>query len=160
VISPYTAQATPRAEHGHYDTAAMLRTIELILGLGPLSKYDATATPMSAMFNSTPDVAPYDAIAPTVPAATNSPQSYGASQSKAINFALPDQAPTAELNRILWHAVKGAIPYPGPRDTAYDPARRRYVWGIMDRKANPLLSYHGIPMPRIVESNHVARKVQ
>jgi hypothetical protein len=160
VISPYTAQATPRAEHGHYDTAAMLRTIELILGLGPLSKYDATATPMSAMFNSTPDVAPYDAIAPTVPAATNSPQSYGASQSKAINFALPDQAPTAELNRILWHAVKEATPYPGPRDTAYDPARRRYVWGIMDRRANPLLSYHGIPMPRIMESNRVARKVQ
>ena len=150
VISPDTSQATPRAEHGHYDTAAMLRTIELILGLGPLSKYDATATPMSAVFSSNPDVTPYNAIAATVPSATNSLQSYGAVQSKAINFALPDQAPTAEMNRILWHAVKGNVPYPGPADTANDPALQRYVWGIMDRKGNPLLRYHGIPMPHIV----------
>jgi hypothetical protein len=150
VISPDTSQATPRAEHGHYDTAAMLRTIELILGLGPLSKYDATAAPMSAVFSSNPDVTPYNAIAATVPSATNSLQSYGAVQSKAINFALPDQAPTAEMNRILWHAVKGNVPYPGPADTANDPALQRYVWGIMDRKGNPLLRYHGIPMPHIV----------
>jgi YVTN family beta-propeller protein len=150
VISPYTSQVTPRAENVHYDTAAMLRTIELILGLGPLSKYDATATPMSAVFSSNPDVTPYNAITPAVPSATNTLQAYGAVQSKAINFALPDQAPTAEMNRILWHAVKGNVPYPGPADTAYDPALQRYVWGIMDRKTNPLLHYHGIPMPRIV----------
>ena len=71
-------------------------------------------------------------------------------QSKAINFALPDQAPTAELNRILWHAVKGNASYPGPADSAYDPALQRYVWGMMDRKVNPLLRFHGIPMAHIV----------
>lgn len=150
VISPYTSQSAPRAVHVHYDTAAMLRTIELILGLGPLSKYDAAAMPMSAAFSSSPDLTPYDAIASTVAPTTNSPQAYGAVQSRAINFALPDQAPTAELNRILWHAVKGNVGYPGPADTAYDPALQRYVWGILDRKTNPLLSYHGIPMPRMI----------
>jgi hypothetical protein len=50
MISPYTSRPEPRVEHGLYDTAAMLRTMELILGLRPLSQFDADAMPMWQMF--------------------------------------------------------------------------------------------------------------
>jgi hypothetical protein len=113
VISPYTSQASPRAEHTHYDTAAMLRTIELILGMKPLSKFDAEATPMWQMFSSKPDTAPYTALPQTVPLTRNTLQSYGARESAHMDFAVSDDIPMDKLNRILWHAIKGShAPYP------------------------------------------------
>jgi hypothetical protein len=113
VISPYTAQEKPRAEDTNYDTAGMLRTIELILGLKPLSQYDALATPMWHMFSATPDTAPYTALPQTVPFSTNTLQSYGARASARMDFADSDRIPEDELNRILWHAIKGSrTPYP------------------------------------------------
>ncbi|MBV9282215.1 MAG: bifunctional YncE family protein/alkaline phosphatase family protein, partial [Chloroflexi bacterium] len=136
VISPYTSQSTPRADHTRYDTASIVRTIELILGMKPLSPYDATATPMWRLFSGTSDTTPYSAIAQAVPLATNSPHAYAARQSARLNFALPDQAPMYELNRILWHAVKGAnVPYPaqlaGPRPR---PIPSSYVWSVLARQ--------------------------
>ena len=137
VISPYTSQSSPRAEHTHYDTASMLRTIELILGMKPLSKYDAAATPMWQMFSSTPDMTPYNALAQTVSPAYNTLRSYGAKQSAHMNFALPDQIPMDELNRILWHAVKGArTPYPHAYAALHSHrVPSSYVWGAWARKA-------------------------
>ena len=114
VISPYTSRAQPRAEHTHYDTAAMLRTIELILGLKPLSKFDAVATPMWQMFSSTPDTTTYTALPQTIPLTSNTLKSYGARESAHMDFAISDDIPMDRLNRILWHAIKGPLrPYPG-----------------------------------------------
>jgi hypothetical protein len=47
-----------------YTTSAMLRTIELLLGLPPMSQFDAAATPMYASFTDKPDLKPYQCIAP------------------------------------------------------------------------------------------------
>jgi hypothetical protein len=114
VISPYTYSAAPRVDHTLYDTAAMVRTIELILGLRPLSQYDANVMPMAPLFTGAPDTTPYATQPATIPISTaNTLASYGAAASARMDFSREDRAPMAELNRILWHAVKGArTPYP------------------------------------------------
>ena len=45
-----------------YSTTSMLRTIELILGLKPMTQFDAAATPMFNSFQSQPDTRPYQAL--------------------------------------------------------------------------------------------------
>jgi hypothetical protein len=130
----------------------MLRTIELILGLTPLSKYDAAAIPMWQMFSSTPDAAPYGALPATVPAALNSSKSFGATASSHMDFALPDLAPMDSLNHILWHAIKGAnVPYPQAHGATIGlRVPSSYVWGSMARRVDPLERVTGVPMPKIV----------
>ena len=49
VISPYTRRK--HVESSMYSTSSVLRTMELILGLSPMSQYDAAAKPMYACFN-------------------------------------------------------------------------------------------------------------
>ncbi len=114
VISPYTSRTNLRADHTLYDTAAMVRTMELILGLAPLSQFDANAVPMWRLFTTTPDTTPYTTLAPgTSMSDTNTDASFGASQSAAMDFSEEDRAPSDELNRVIWGSVKGAdAPYP------------------------------------------------
>ncbi len=114
VISPYTSRSELYVDHTLYDTAAMMRTMELILGLRPLSQYDANAQPIVNLFGATRDTTPYDEIAPTTSTtAVNTPRSFEAGVSAQLNFSREDLAPEGVLNRILWGAVKGAgTPYP------------------------------------------------
>jgi YVTN family beta-propeller protein len=63
VISPYSH--TGKVDSTFYSTASMLRTMELILGLPPLTQFDAYATPMLAAFTSKPDLTPYRAVKPS-----------------------------------------------------------------------------------------------
>jgi hypothetical protein len=72
VHADHPAAAPPRADHTLYDTAATVRTIELILGLHPPSPCDANATSMWRPFESEPtprpaDLAPFDARAESIP---------------------------------------------------------------------------------------------
>ncbi len=62
VISPYTRRGI--VDSNMYNTASVLRTMELILGLRPMTHFDAGARPMSAAFTATPDVRPYTAEKP------------------------------------------------------------------------------------------------
>ncbi|GAC1639189.1 MAG: alkaline phosphatase family protein [Herpetosiphon sp.] len=114
VISPYTSHTRPVVDHTLYDTSAMLRTMELILGLRPLSQYDAAAMPMWRAFQRTPDLRPYNALPETVALdQTNTPNAVGAQRSSELDFSQEDKAPMGELNRILWAAIKGpSTPYP------------------------------------------------
>jgi YVTN family beta-propeller protein len=114
VISPYCKRGT--VDSTLYTTASMVRTIELILGLPPLTQYDAGATPMFNCFQKTAAVTPYQALTPKVDlVAKNTLKSPGAKQSARMNFRDYDLAPEDELNRILWRAAKGPdAPYPTP----------------------------------------------
>ncbi|EFH83830.1 bifunctional YncE family protein/alkaline phosphatase family protein [Ktedonobacter racemifer] len=116
VISPYTSGSSSRVDHTLYDTAAMVRTMELILGLHPLSQYDANAMPMWRLFNNKPNLAPYDASPESIPVTQlNTATTYGAQQSAKMDFSQEDRMPMDQLNQILWHAIKGAnVPYPTP----------------------------------------------
>ena len=51
VISPYCKRGF--VDSTFYTTASMVRTMELILGLPPLTQYDAGATPMFNCFQTT-----------------------------------------------------------------------------------------------------------
>jgi len=107
VISPYTQ--TGKVDSVFYSSVSMLRTMELILGLQPLTQYDAAANPMFNSFTDHPNNRPYDAIKPnqslTEPNPANAPL---ASQSAHMDFSREDQAPEQLLNQAIWQSVKGA----------------------------------------------------
>jgi YVTN family beta-propeller protein len=123
VISPFTSRRQPRVEHTLYDTAAMLRTMELILGLRPLRQYDANSVPLWRLFKpgavDPEDLATYDALPESVPPTQlNGASAFGAAESLAMDFEQEDRAPMDELNHIIWGAVKGAdTPYPDRQTT-------------------------------------------
>jgi hypothetical protein len=119
VISPYTRRGA--LDSTLYTTASMLRTIELILGLPPMSQYDAAATPMHGAFTGRPDLTPYTARPARVPLdEKNDPAAYGSEASAAMNFEEPDRAPELELNEIVCKSVCGAgSPMPPPVRSAF-----------------------------------------
>ncbi len=114
LVSPYVKRQT--TDSTLYTTSSMLRTIELLLGLPPMSQYDAAATPMFSSFSATADPAPFTHVKPQVDVMVkNTPQSYGARRSARMDFRDVDEAPMAELNEILWRSIKGAnSPVPPP----------------------------------------------
>lgn len=98
-----------------YTTASMLRTMELILGLPPLTQYDAGATPMFNCFLKAPAVNTWAALTPDVDlSARNTAQSAYSKESSRMNFSAYDLAPEDELNRILWYVARPNEAYPTP----------------------------------------------
>jgi hypothetical protein len=112
VISPYCKRGF--VDSTLYTTASMVRTMELILGLPPMTQYDAGATPMFNSFRKKLEVTPYQVLTPKVDlVAKNTVRSPFSKQSAKMDFREYDRAPEDELNRILWLAVKGTdAPYP------------------------------------------------
>jgi YVTN family beta-propeller protein len=101
VVSPYSRG---QLRHEHYSTISVLRTIEIMLGIKPLSTYDAMAVPMDAAFKPNPDLRPYDAIAPLIDVTRkNTKLAYGSAVSARLNFSRPDAIPNGVLNDILAH---------------------------------------------------------
>lgn len=114
IASPYTKRGM--VDSTLYTTSAMLRTMELLLGLPPMTQYDAAAMPMYNSFTETADLRGYTAIAPKIDVnAKNTEKSWGAAASMKMNLDEVDEAPMFELNEILWKSVKGAdSPMPLP----------------------------------------------
>jgi hypothetical protein len=115
VISPYTQ--TGKVDSTFYSTVSMLRTMELILGLAPLTQFDAAATPMFRSFTDKPTFTPYVAAVPAINLDTRNPATAPLSQeSSRMDFSREDRAPEDTLNRAIWQSVKGAgAPMPAPR---------------------------------------------
>lgn len=109
-----------------YSTTSMLRTIELILGLQPMSQYDAAAMPMWNVFGDRPDPTPYTARPAGVDlTATNSALAWGARASRKMDFSEPDRADDIALNEIVWRSVRGAdSPMPAPVRAAFYKAHK------------------------------------
>lgn len=119
VISPYTVRHV--VDSTLYSTTSALRTIELILGLQPMSQFDAAATPLYAAFTSVPDLTPYTARpAQTNLTERNPADAWGAKTSARMDFREADRADDIVLNEIIWRSVKGAAsPMPAPVRTAF-----------------------------------------
>ena len=118
VVSPYAKTGVVSTR---YDQLSVLRTMELILGMKPLSLNDALATPMFDAFQSAPtNIAPYDAIVPTQSRTERNP---GAT---ARSIAIPeDSISQPELDAQLWRSVHGkrsTPPPPGPNASGLDEA--------------------------------------
>ena len=120
VASPFAKRAY--VDHTFYSTSGMLRSMELILGLPPMSTYDAAATPMFNAFQATPDLSVYRRITPNVALDERNPATVtGASAaSLAMDWSDADLTPEEPLNEILWHAMKGPdVPMPPPRRSVF-----------------------------------------
>lgn len=120
VISPYTRNRG--LDSTFYSTASMLRTMELILGLEPMSQYDAGARPMYNTFLNEPDTTPYFCrpVPEELRTRVNGPDAYGAEESAVMDFSKEDAADDIALNEIIWKSIRGAdSPMPPPVRAAF-----------------------------------------
>jgi DNA-binding beta-propeller fold protein YncE len=113
-ISPYTRSAG--VDSTMYSTSSMLRTMELILGLEPMTQFDAAAEPMYRSFTAVPNFAPYDALPANVDInAKNGANAWGADLSEKLDLSREDAADDLLFGDIIWRSVKGANhPMPAP----------------------------------------------
>ncbi|MGI4803377.1 MAG: alkaline phosphatase family protein, partial [Janthinobacterium lividum] len=125
VISPYIKKGS--VNHTMYSTSGILRTMELILGLPPMSQYDAAAVPLFNCFSAKPDLAPYKAKTAQVDLyQKNVAWNKSAERSSSFNLAKEDAVPDLELNDVVWKAVKG--------EKSVMPAPRRSAFVILEKK--------------------------
>ncbi len=119
VISPYTKRGS--VVSSSYSQISMFRTIENILGIPPLNRFDMNAVPMSDCFTDKPDFTPYTVLPANIPLDKINPSLkelsgaalYWARKSMEQDLDDVDRIDEDTFNRILWHAVKGyEVPYP------------------------------------------------
>ncbi len=113
VISPYVKRSA--VDSTQYTTASMVRTMELILNLPPMTQYDKNATPMLNCFTPAADMTAYANIGPKVDLEAKNPsKGPGAVASAKLDLSAPDRADPDALNRVLWHALKPGVKMPAP----------------------------------------------
>lgn len=95
-------------DHTAYTTTSLLRTIELILGLPPMSQYDAAAVPVWRSMNNTSDHPAFN-VRPFLIDLNekNLAQNKWQQKSERFNFKKEDMISDTEFNEVLWKAVKG-----------------------------------------------------
>jgi hypothetical protein len=95
-------------DHTMYTTSSVLKTIELILGLKPMTQFDLSANPILNPIVNIPDIKPYDVIKPFINLdEKNRAGLFGGERSEEMNLAVEDAVPEREFNEILWKAIKG-----------------------------------------------------
>jgi YVTN family beta-propeller protein len=113
-ISPYTRRGV--IDSTFYNQSSIIRTMGLILGMRPLTQFDAAAHPLTSAFTKTGNNAPYVIEQPrTSLTDKNPPGTRTAARSAKIDFDEADEIDDDELNDILWIAIKGTQPPPPVR---------------------------------------------
>ena len=129
VISPYVRRKF--VDSRMYTTVSMLRSIELMLGIDPMNRFDALSPPIANCFTDTPDLTPYTVKPATIAlndmnpplSAQSGKERYWTEKSLALDWSGLDRADSATLNRVIWHSVRGVdTPYPG--DSAQVASRK------------------------------------
>ena len=116
-------------DHTMYSTSSLLRTIELILGLTPMSQYDAAAEPMWRSFTSIANTESFISLPSSINfndknVAVNKWQQ----KSETFDFTNEDRAPDLEFSEVIWYAVKGeSVPFPGPHRSAFVKVKEKKV---------------------------------
>ena len=125
VVSAYTRRRYH--DKTFYNQNSILRTIELILGIDPLTQFDLAANPMLALFQENPDLTPYTAKQNQIRLDEFNPKRSAlhgtalrdAELSARMDFSVADDADDDVLNLILWHATMGyKTPYPRTNERA------------------------------------------
>ncbi len=125
VAGPYVKRNT--VIHSMYSTSGMLRTIELILGLPPMSQYDAAALPFYECFTDKPVLTPYQLIPAKVNIENrNVAVNESSKRSEFFNLANEDKVPDRDMNEVIWKAIKG--------ENAVMPAPKRSAFVILEKK--------------------------
>lgn len=116
--------------HNMYSTSGVLRTIELILGLPPMSQYDAAAMPLYECFMNKADSTPYIVKPAQVDInQINVAVNESSRRSEKFMLAKEDAAPDLDLNEVIWKYVKG--------ENAVMPAPKRSAFVIIEQKKKP-----------------------
>jgi DNA-binding beta-propeller fold protein YncE len=106
VVSPWCRRRV--VDSTPYTTCSMLRTMELILGLEPMSQFDAAATPMRACFQAKPDLTPWTAYPAQVDIDARNPGGTAAAEASArFDFSHEDAVDDQAFNRVIWAVVRG-----------------------------------------------------
>jgi len=108
-------------DHTMYSTSGMLRTIELILGLKPMSQYDAAATPMWRCFSKKVDATPFKSREAGIDLnEKNVAVNYNSKRSQQFNLTHPDDIDDLIFSEIVWQTVRGPKSVmPAPRRGAF-----------------------------------------
>ncbi len=120
VISPYNKRHS--VDSNMYTTTNMVRSIEMMLGLDPMNRFDTLSRPIDSCFNDTPDLAPYLHVPNNIPlderapprSAMNAQERFWADKTKSLDWSHPDAPDSYWLNRIIWASnTADGRPYPG-----------------------------------------------
>ncbi len=108
-------------DHTMYSTSSMLRTMELILGIPPMSQYDAAATPMWRCFSKTPDNKPFTALKNNIRLdELNVAINRNSIKSAEFDLSKPDLINDLEFSQIVWQSIKGLNSLmPAPKRSAF-----------------------------------------
>ena len=119
VAGPYVKRNF--VDHTPYTTSGILRTMELILGLAPMSQYDAAAVPLWRCFTATPDLAPYTTLPAQVDITEkNLVWNELSKRSAGFDFSKEDRVPDMEFSEVIWKGVKGLqSTMPAPKRAAF-----------------------------------------
>ncbi|MDP8256808.1 MAG: bifunctional YncE family protein/alkaline phosphatase family protein [Candidatus Alcyoniella australis] len=113
--TPFTL-VSPFAKRGyvsnvHYSMASMWLTIELILGLPPLTDYDRFTAPMYDLFQSKAQLpTEFAAIPNSMPLVMNSDELPMTDYCKKQSWDVPDQV--ERIGEVVWAYMKPGLPYP------------------------------------------------
>lgn len=95
-------------DHTAYTTTSLLRTMELILGLPPMTQYDAAANSLWRCFNNTPDHPPFSVRPCQVNLDDkNLDENKWQALSETFDFSVEDRVNDFDFNEVIWRAVKG-----------------------------------------------------
>ncbi len=92
VVSPWARSGQQVTEH--LSQTGMLRTIEQLLGLPPLTQLDAAAAPLTGLFAGQPDLRPFTALTPSAPSPSHAKL---ARLRTAAHRAIPDPKSLSSL---------------------------------------------------------------
>ncbi|MBK7642937.1 MAG: phosphoesterase [Planctomycetes bacterium] len=118
VVSPWAKRGA--VLHRFYNQTSVLRTMELILGLPPLSQQDAAAASMDECFTDEPDFTSFVALPNSIPLDERNPKKTALAnsalpllaESDAQDLSVPDRIDDDVFNRVIWYSVRGEQPYP------------------------------------------------
>ncbi|MEO7801431.1 MAG: bifunctional YncE family protein/alkaline phosphatase family protein, partial [Ginsengibacter sp.] len=119
IASPFIKRGF--VDHTSYSTTSVLRTIELILGIPPMSQYDAAATPLWRCFTAKADLSAFTALAPTIDITEkNTAVNWLSEKSASFDLSKEDRVPDDEFSEVIWKGVKGLHSVmPAPKRAAF-----------------------------------------
>ncbi len=119
IVGPYVRRNF--VDHTPYTTSGILRTMELILGIPPMSQYDAAATPLWRCFTPTPNYDGYTVIPSNINLTDkNTVHNELSERSSKFDLSKEDQVPDNEFSEVIWKGVKGLHSImPAPKRAAF-----------------------------------------
>lgn len=116
--SAYTRRGAVVSEP--YNHTSFLRTMELVLGLPAMSRFDRTATPLTACFTRAPDLKPFEALPNKIPLDEMNPRPSAlkgearrlAEACARLDWSDVDRADATTVARAVWGANRPGEPFP------------------------------------------------